>query len=114
MFFRKKEKWIRLFDDADGLKRRIPVGQSETFTVAGTEVCIAHVKAGLFAVEDRCPHQGVSLGGGICTDEENIVCPLHKYQFNVRDGKGRAGYIDTYPLEEREDGVYVKLKVSNW
>lgn len=111
MFFKKKLTWVKVFENAEGLKKRIPIGNSESFEVANKMVCIAHVPDGLFAVEDKCPHQGASLGGGKCNSDDNIVCPLHRYEFNVKTGKGRAGYIDAYPLEERSDGVFVQLNV---
>ena len=40
----------------------------------------------------------------------NIVCPLHRYRFELNRGRNVSGegyYLKVYQVEEREDGVYV-------
>jgi 3-phenylpropionate/trans-cinnamate dioxygenase ferredoxin subunit len=40
----------------------------------------------------------------------NVVCPLHRYKFNVQNGRNTSGegyYLKTYLVEERNDGVYI-------
>jgi nitrite reductase/ring-hydroxylating ferredoxin subunit len=48
-----------------------------------------------------------------------VVCPLHRYDFDLKTGKGLSGVADTlttYPIEFREDGVYLGIieKKSPW
>jgi 3-phenylpropionate/trans-cinnamate dioxygenase ferredoxin subunit len=42
----------------------------------------------------------------------NIVCPVHRYKFNLQNGRNTSGegyYLKRWAAEEREDGVYVNL-----
>ena len=40
----------------------------------------------------------------------NVVCPVHRYKFSLQNGRNSSGegyYLTTYPLEQREDGLYI-------
>ncbi len=42
----------------------------------------------------------------------NIVCPLHHYKYNLQNGRNVSGegyYLKTFPVEVREDGVFIKI-----
>lgn len=80
--------------------------------VDGKKICIVKHQNKLHALANNCPHAGGILSGGWCKNG-NIVCPLHRYEYNLETGKGLPGqndYIDVYPIEEREDGFYLGLK----
>lgn len=69
------------------------------------------------ALDNSCPHQGGPLGEGsiVCSDDNecNLRCPWHGWDFHPLTGKSPAGFddgVDTYPIEVREDGVYVQVK----
>jgi nitrite reductase/ring-hydroxylating ferredoxin subunit len=45
----------------------------------------------------------------------NIVCPLHRYKFSLVNGRNVSGegyYLKTYPVEQREDGLYIGFEKS--
>jgi 3-phenylpropionate/trans-cinnamate dioxygenase ferredoxin subunit len=47
----------------------------------------------------------------------NIVCPLHRYRFDVSNGRNVSGegyYLKTYPVEQRPDGLYVGFEEKSW
>ena len=47
----------------------------------------------------------------------NIVCPLHRYKFNLETGRNVTGegyFLKTYPVESRPDGIYVGFKEKSW
>jgi 3-phenylpropionate/trans-cinnamate dioxygenase ferredoxin subunit len=53
------------------------------------------------------------MADGFIDDSGNVVCPLHRYRFNVKNGYNSSGegfYLKTYPVEQREDGVYIGLE----
>lgn len=78
--------------------------------IAGKHLCIANVNGKLFACPVKCPHAAASLVGGYVNVQGDIVCPLHRYKFNLISGKNTTGegyYLKTYPIEEREDGWYI-------
>ena len=43
----------------------------------------------VFAIEDRCPHQGGPLSQGIVFGE-SVACPLHNWCIDLRSGKAAA------------------------
>ncbi|MEP6845364.1 MAG: Rieske 2Fe-2S domain-containing protein, partial [Panacibacter sp.] len=60
-----------------------------------------------------CPHAGGILADGHIDTMGNIVCPLHHYRFNMQNGRNTSGegfFVKTYPVEIREDGVYVGME----
>jgi 3-phenylpropionate/trans-cinnamate dioxygenase ferredoxin subunit len=111
MFFKTEIHWYKVFESLAEAEQSISNGKTLTKTVAGKKVCLAKNINGFFAVNDRCPHNGFSLGKGICTDDDIIVCPLHRYGFDLKTGRSRAGntasYVDTYPLNINENGFYI-------
>ena len=105
--FEDRIRWHRFFDSEEALRARIPLGRLGHFKIAGKNVVVAHQKDGLFALRDKCPHQGVSFHGGICTEDKKIVCPVHRYSFDLNTGRGGGMAVETYPLELREDGLFI-------
>lgn len=105
--FEERHRWYKIYSSAEALRERVALNKVSPFTIAGNRVCVTHTKKGLSAVKDKCPHQGAALSGGWCTEEGNIVCPWHRYQFDLENGRGAGTYVEVYPLEEREDGLYI-------
>ncbi|MDB5012858.1 MAG: Rieske (2Fe-2S) protein [Daejeonella sp.] len=76
------------------------------------KICVVKVDHRFFAVQNKCPHAGASLSLGYCIDKK-IVCPYHRFEYDLETGKGSPGqndYIDTFPIDVREDGVYIGFK----
>jgi 3-phenylpropionate/trans-cinnamate dioxygenase ferredoxin subunit len=81
----------------------------------GKTICIARKEKEVFACAHKCPHAGGHLADGFVDALGNIVCPLHRYKFNLKNGRNTSGegyYLKTYPVELREDGVYLGLEES--
>ena len=115
--FEKKTNWYKLFDSAEAAARMLPVGAVTTMQVGKKKICLAHTAEGFFAVNDKCPHNGASLGNGYCTNEGSVVCPLHRYHFDLRTGRAKSGLgdvVETYPIEQREDGLYIAFRETAW
>ena len=75
----------------------------------GKSICLVGYEGKIYAISATCPHAGAELSGGWCKDGK-IICPFHRYSYSLETGKGDPGqndYVDTYPVEIREDGVYV-------
>lgn len=80
----------------------------------GKKLCLLRHEHELFAVQNSCPHASGILSGGWCKNG-HLVCPIHRWEYNLKTGRGAEGqgdYIELYPVEERPDGVYVGLKES--
>lgn len=100
-------KWVRFYDSLEALRERVPLNGVAIFRINNKPVCIGHSTEGLFAIRDKCPHQGQSFHGGWCTEDNRVVCPVHRYTFDLKTGRGHGSAAEPYPLEMREDGLYI-------
>jgi 3-phenylpropionate/trans-cinnamate dioxygenase ferredoxin subunit len=107
--------WIKIYDfKKHGNEPQQPY-TVRTIEVDGKRFCMARNQEGYFALQDICPHAGGRFGNGGTCDDMVLVCPIHRYRFDLKTGKGLQGdYLDTYPVEVRDDGVYVGLKKKWW
>lgn len=83
--------------------------------VKGKTICMARQRDAVFACAHKCPHAGGHMADGFIDALGNLVCPLHRYKFNPENGRNVSGegyYLKTYPVEIREDGVYIGLEES--
>lgn len=86
-------------------------GRVRSVTVNGRSVALSRCGARLGALENRCPHQGGPLGEG-SIEKGWLRCPWHGYDYDPVTGESPGGFGDavpTYPVEERADGVFVRL-----
>jgi nitrite reductase/ring-hydroxylating ferredoxin subunit len=87
-----------------------------SINVSAKKLCIIKLDDRIFAVQNKCPHAGADLSQGWC-NEGNLVCPYHRHEFDLETGRGIPGqgdYINIYPVEIRDDGIYVGMKKSWW
>jgi nitrite reductase/ring-hydroxylating ferredoxin subunit len=105
--------WIKIADFID----EIPFASNRIAEVfAGDKkICIANYNDHYFAFAHKCPHAGGFFSDGYIDALGNLVCPLHRYKFCLKDGRNVSGegyYLKHWPVEIREDGVYVGLEKS--
>ncbi len=89
------------------------VGTVTTVVAEGRALCVARTETGYGVLDNRCPHQGGPLGDGHI-ENGYVICPWHGYEYCPHDGTPPPGFRDAataYPVEEREDGLYVQLPV---
>jgi nitrite reductase/ring-hydroxylating ferredoxin subunit len=80
-------------------------------------VCLSKHQEQLHAFAPKCPHSGGYFRDGWMDALGNVVCPLHRYKFcpsNGRNVSGEGYYLKHFPLEIREDGVYVGLEKNKF
>lgn len=84
--------------------------------VNGKKLCVGLHHDQLFACTQKCPHAGGMLTDGYIDAVGNVVCPLHRYKYDPKTGRNTSGegyYLKTFPIEVRNDGVFIKLDKSN-
>jgi len=89
----------------------LPEGRVRSAACGRRTVCLVHHGGEYAALDNRCPHQGGPLGEG-SIENGMLRCPWHGWDFDPRTGQPPGGYddgVETFPVEEREDGVYVGL-----
>ncbi len=77
------------------------------------KVCVGKYKEELFAFAPKCPHASGRFADGFIDALGNVVCPLHRYKFCMKNGRNVSGegyYLKHWPVEVREDGVYVGME----
>ena len=78
-------------------------------------ICLVGYNGDIFALSAKCPHAGGDLSAGWCHDGK-LVCPFHRYSYNLQTGKGSDGqndYINTYPVEVKGKDIYIGI-TSFW
>ena len=46
----------------------------------------------------------------------HVVCPMHRYNYDMKNGRNVSGegyYLTHWPVEIREDGIYVGMETGN-
>ena len=79
-------------------------------------VCVARHNDTIYACVQKCPHASAPMAAGYIDALGNIVCPLHKYKFSLKNGRNVSGegyFLKTYPIEIREGGVFIQLEERN-
>ncbi len=83
--------------------------------VKGKKICIGRLGDEAFAFAYKCPHAGGLLAEGTIDALGNIVCPLHRYKYDMKNGRNTSGegyYLKHWPVEQREEGVFVGMEES--
>ncbi len=93
----------------------IPEDEALGVTIGSYDVAVARCASSgggqeVFAVQDVCSHANVPLSEGEVEDC-TVECWLHGSRFDLRTGKPTGlpatEPVATFPVEVRDDGVYV-------
>ena len=110
----KKYKWHKVADSPDELN--FSASGITEITIGNKTICIALINNTLSACAQKCPHAGGKLSEGFIDAAGNIVCPLHRYKFNLQNGRNTSGegyYLKIFPVEVRDNGVFIGLEENN-
>lgn len=103
-------KWMKIFDTVPENGRTI------TMKISNKTICIVNQDNKLSAFKATCPHAGADLRGGWC-EGGYWICPVHRYKYNLENGRGADGqgdYLKIYPIEIRENGVFLGFEKKWW
>ena len=81
----------------------------------GKKICIGRHGEEYFAFSYKCPHAGGVLADGFIDAFGSVVCPLHRYRYDMKNGRNVSGegyYLSHWPVELRQDGVYVGMEAK--
>lgn len=109
----KHYTWHKIADSETDLSFS-PEGLA-TVEAGDKKLCISLFKDELFACTAKCPHAGGNMAGGYIDAMGNIVCPLHRYKFSIVNGRNVTGegyFLKTYPVEKRENGIFIGIEQS--
>ena len=122
---------VRMAKHVIGLLRELPPGTRKLVNIRGRPIAVFNIKGELFALLNRCPHQGANLCDGklvglvqsrepgeykYSRSGEILRCPWHGWEFDVRTGqswcepdriKAKTYEIEATPGETLVKGPYV-------
>lgn len=103
-------KWYKIPDIKDINKpfiKKVQAGRKN--------ICLVGFEGEIYAIAATCPHAGFDLSEGLCV-KGKIVCPYHRYTYNLTTGKGGEGqndFVETYEVDIRDNDIYVCIS-SVW
>ncbi|MEM7396837.1 MAG: Rieske (2Fe-2S) protein [Verrucomicrobiota bacterium] len=98
--------WVKALEPDE-----LPEGEAKMITIEQQEFAMTHVNGHYGALDNHCPHQGAPLGHGRILNGL-LRCPLHAWCFDPLTGEmpGGASGVESFPVEVREDGVYIGMR----
>lgn len=102
--------WVKVAETSDCAEE----GCLHAASAEGHKVVLVRTDGDLYALEDRCSHQDFPLSEGEVEEDGVIECIFHGARFDIRSGKALSlpaiKPVKTYPVEVRDDGVYVQVE----
>ena len=107
----EKYNWVKIAESV----AEIPFNDNGLAEVnaAGKVICIGRYEGALFAFAPKCPHASGAFVHGAIDGKGNVVCPLHRYKFCLKNGRNISGegyYLKHWPVEMQEEGIFVGLE----
>jgi nitrite reductase/ring-hydroxylating ferredoxin subunit len=102
----KNHNWIRAIG-LDGLQRD---GRA-LFRHGGRQIALFSTPDGVFACNNRCPHEGYPLREGTLSAGCVLTCNWHNWKFDLKTGANldRGEGLRTYPVQLREGEVWLDM-----
>ncbi len=78
---------------------------------AGKQVLLIASEGRIFAIANRCPHEGYPLSEGTLGAGCVLTCNWHNWKFDLAQGAALVGRdpVRTYPIEERNGEIFLDL-----
>ncbi|MEM6994496.1 MAG: thiamine pyrophosphate-binding protein [Myxococcota bacterium] len=97
--------WTKVLD-----KDALAEGRVMSVTCGHQTLCMTRHQGKYGALSNKCPHQGGPLGEG-SIENGLLRCPWHGWDYDPITGKapGFDDHVPSFPVEEREDGIWVGL-----
>jgi nitrite reductase/ring-hydroxylating ferredoxin subunit len=79
--------------------------------VGGRQIAVFKTIDGIFAINNRCPHEGYPLIEGTLQGNCTLACNWHGWTFDLKTGQALQGRdaVRTYPVKVKGVAVYVDL-----
>ena len=92
-------------------KNTISANSGKEFDIDGKKIAIFN-QDGYHALDAICVHQDSSIAAGKL-DSDIVEYPSHFWHYNIKTGELqdylKGVKLQTYPIEERDDGVFIDL-----
>ncbi len=109
--------WIKISPPMKTGQTLVPENRITQLSIDGKELYLTYYQGSYYAGDHRCPHAGGLFTQGWLNEAGDIVCPHHRYCFDLETGSNSSGegyYVHTYPIEVRRNGIYIGLPKKKW
>lgn len=109
----KKYKWHQVAESESELA--FATNGIAVVEVNGKKICITRQQNEWFGFAYKCPHASGIMADGFIDAIGNVVCPLHRYKFSLKNGRNVSGegyYLKTYPVNLTEQGIFLGVEDS--
>ncbi len=104
----RKYKWYKIAGNINELsfaENNLAIAE-----VNNKKITLAKFGNEIFGCAYLCPHASGILAEGYIDAAGNIVCPVHRYKFNLLNGKNVTGegyFLKTFPVKINDEGIFV-------
>ena len=103
-------EWVKAIDlvALEGEGRRI-------FKHGGRQIAVIKSETGIYAFNNRCPHEGYPLKVATLADGCVLTCNWHNWKFDLESGETLVGgdRLRRYPVEVRDGAVWLDLSETS-
>ena len=101
-----RQGWIKAVTTEE-LKRK---GRA-VFRIDGRQIVLFDTHKGIYACNNRCPHEGYPLREGVLDEDCQLTCNWHNWKFDLNTGENQRGgdKLRIYPVDVRSEDVWVEI-----
>ena len=101
-----RQGWVKTVS-VDDLK----VKGRTVFRLDGRQIALFHTRKGVYACNNRCPHEGYPLREGTLDEECLLTCNWHNWKFDLETGDNQrdGDRLRIYPVEIRGADVWIEI-----
>lgn len=100
--------WHRVAEETD-----IECGRAIVVAAGGKRIALCNNGDAIYAIDDKCTHDGGPLNQGKLLDDHRIECPRHGAQFDITTGQALTlpaiRPIKTYNVRIEDGAVEVEV-----
>jgi nitrite reductase/ring-hydroxylating ferredoxin subunit len=90
----------------------LPPGSTKLVEVEGRDIVLVNCDGRVYALDNRCPHQGGPLNKGTL-DGDTLVCPWHGWRWDASTGRARWPSVEwrvsRLPVKIEDSTVFLRL-----
>ena len=107
----KVYRWIKVAESVNELA--FGSANLTELTAGDQRICIGNIMRSCWPLRPDAPHAGGVLAEGFIDALGNVVCPLHRYRFCLKNGRNISGeghHLKHWPVEVKKEGVFIGLE----
>src|ERR1700728_1108623 len=100
-----------MFTATNVTRGELAAGGRKLIRRAGKQILLIASGGRLFAIANRCPHEGYPLSEGTLGPGCVLTCNWHNWKFDLASGSALVGRdpVRTYATEERNGEIFIDL-----